>query len=256
MLSRVLKALQQISVMTHNEIEALADFTPARVALQNQLCALQQQRGLGRVFLGSQLLQPPIEVFRDAEIHSHTLMVPERYTLSRDPRTLWVTADEPVTHYIRPAGPSTQGQACSLTNNGQRLETLFIADEYVEVEASWGAYQRMVAAYREPDRAKGREMMQAVINSLSSGVPTTLTELRTLARTLKRRAADVLAYFDLPRTSIGPTEAINGCGHSYGGFERPGSNSSAALPSASRSLPTTRPRRWRPGRHRGLTNPA
>lgn len=91
-----------------------------------------------------------------------------------------------------------------------RLETLFTADEHVEVEASWGAYQRMVAAYREPDRTKGRELMQAVIDSLSSGVPAALTELRTLGRTLKRRAQDVLAYFERPGTSNGPTEAING----------------------------------------------
>jgi hypothetical protein len=31
------------------------------------------------VFLGSQLLQTPIEVFRDTEIHSHDFMVPTRY---------------------------------------------------------------------------------------------------------------------------------------------------------------------------------
>lgn len=59
--------------MTHNKIKALTDFTPARVALQNQLGSLQQKRGLGRMFLGSQLIQPPIEVYRDAEIHSHAL---------------------------------------------------------------------------------------------------------------------------------------------------------------------------------------
>jgi len=37
-----------------------------------------------------------------------------------------------------------------------------------------------------------------------------LNELITLGRTLKNRARDVLAYFDRPGTSIGPTEAING----------------------------------------------
>ena len=52
--------------------------------------------------------------------------------------------------------------------------------------------------------------MEAVIASLSHGVPAALTELTTLGRTLKRRAADVLAYFDRPGTSNGPTEAING----------------------------------------------
>ena len=31
---------------------------------------------------------------------------------------------------------------------------LFAADEHVEVEATWGIYQRMIAAYREPDRAQ------------------------------------------------------------------------------------------------------
>ncbi|WP_162139312.1 transposase, partial [Mycobacterium canetti] len=36
------------------------------------------------------------------------------------------------------------------------------------------------------------------------------TEVITLGRTLKKRAADVLAYFDRPGTSNGPTEAING----------------------------------------------
>lgn len=35
-------------------------------------------------------------------------------------------------------------------------------------------------------------------------------ELITLGRTLKRRGADILAYFDRPRTSNGPSEAING----------------------------------------------
>ena len=68
----------------------------------------------------------------------------------------------------------------------------------------------MIAAYREPDRAKGREQMSNVIESVSSGVPAALKEVRRLGRTLKRRAADVLAYFDRPGTSNGPTEAING----------------------------------------------
>ncbi len=52
--------------------------------------------------------------------------------------------------------------------------------------------------------------MQSVIDSLANGVPTVLVELRRLGRTLKKRAADVLAFFDLPGTSNGPTEAING----------------------------------------------
>ena len=56
----------------------------------------------------------------------------------------------------------------------------------------------------------GRALMTELIESVTSGVPTALTELRTLGRTLKKRAEDVLAYFDRPGTSNGPTEAING----------------------------------------------
>jgi transposase len=43
-----------------------------------------------------------------------------------------------------------------------------------------------------------------------SGVPASLDEVRKLGRTLNRRAADILAYFERPHTSNGPTEAING----------------------------------------------
>jgi len=91
-----------------------------------------------------------------------------------------------------------------------RLDALFAVSEHVEVEATWGIYQRMIAAYREPDNKLGKKAMQAVIDALSGGVPTALVELRKLGRTLKQRALDVLAFFDRPGTSNGPTEAING----------------------------------------------
>jgi transposase len=91
-----------------------------------------------------------------------------------------------------------------------RLEVVLAAEEHTQVDVTWWVYQRVVAAYRDPDRTRGRARMQAVITSLSAGVPAALTELTTLGRTLKRRAVDVLAYFDRPGTSNGPTEAING----------------------------------------------
>ncbi|GJF03867.1 ISL3 family transposase [Pseudonocardia sp. D17] len=92
----------------------------------------------------------------------------------------------------------------------QRLTALFENEEHVQVEATWGIYQRMIGAYREPDRDRGKQLMTNLIESVTTGVPTALTELRTLGRTLKKRAEDVLAYFDRPGTSNGPTEAING----------------------------------------------
>ncbi|HHU09610.1 MAG TPA: ISL3 family transposase [Intrasporangiaceae bacterium] len=91
-----------------------------------------------------------------------------------------------------------------------RLTTLFAEDQHVEVQATWAVYQRMISAFREPDRRKGRDTMTALIASLARGVPKTLSELTSLGRTLNKRAADVLAYFDRPRISNGPTEAING----------------------------------------------
>jgi len=91
-----------------------------------------------------------------------------------------------------------------------RLEALFAGDEHVQVETTWAIYQRMVAAYREPDPVKGRTLMQAIIDAIGSGVPGTLKEVIVLGRTLKKRAADILAYFDRPGTSNGPTEALNG----------------------------------------------
>jgi len=91
-----------------------------------------------------------------------------------------------------------------------RLAALFAVEAHAEVEATWTMYQRTVAAYRQPDRKTGATMMAALITTLSTGVPKPLQELITLGRTLKKRAADVLAYFDRPGTSNGPTEAING----------------------------------------------
>ena len=91
----------------------------------------------------------------------------------------------------------------------QRLTHLFAADAHVEVEATWGIYQQMIAAYRDPDRTKGRATMRKLIESLSHAVPSVLSEVIT-GRTLKKRAGDILAYFDRPGTSNGPTEAING----------------------------------------------
>ena len=88
------------------------------------------------------------------------------------------------------------------------MTDLFATETHVQVEATWGIYQRMINAYRDEDRIKGRESMEKLIESVSHGVPAALTELVTLGRTLKKRAADVLAHFDRPGTINGPTEAI------------------------------------------------
>src|SRR5882762_11268809 len=60
-------------------------------------------------------------------------------------------------------------------------------------------YQRIVSAYRHPDRRAGKTELTAVIKTIGHGVPAGLPELSRLGRTLKQRAADVLAYFDRTR---------------------------------------------------------
>ena len=74
----------------------------------------------------------------------------------------------------------------------------------------WSAYQNIIDAYRAPNTSVGKALMQAEIERLSNaGVPSSLTEIITLGRTLKRRATDILAYFDHPHTTGGPTKAAN-----------------------------------------------
>ena len=53
----------------------------------------------------------------------------------------------------------------------QRLADLFAVDEHVEVEATWGIYRRMIAAYRQPDRTRGRELMSKLVESVSQASP-------------------------------------------------------------------------------------
>ena len=91
-----------------------------------------------------------------------------------------------------------------------RLNGLFADDRHVQVEATWNIYQHVIAAYRDPDRMAGAAKMTHLMKAIRTGVPAGLTEVKRLGATLNRRAGDILAYFQHPRTSNGPTEAING----------------------------------------------
>lgn len=75
---------------------------------------------------------------------------------------------------------------------------------------TWDIYQRIVEAYRNPDRTAAKKQLTDVITDLAGDVPSSLTEVIALGCTLKRRPEDVLAFFDRPGTSKGPTETING----------------------------------------------
>ena len=69
-----------------------------------------------------------------------------------------------------------------------RLTALFADDAHVEVEATWGICQRLIAAYRHEDWRRGRELMIKLIDTIGTGVPNALVEVTTLGRTLTKRA--------------------------------------------------------------------
>jgi transposase len=91
-----------------------------------------------------------------------------------------------------------------------RLEQVFADDVHAQVQVTWAVYQQIVAAYRARNHAEGQRIMAHLIDAISTTVPKALPEVITLGRTLRKRAGDILAYFDHPGTSNGPTEAING----------------------------------------------
>ncbi len=134
---------------------------------------------------------------------------------------------------LYPTRPTLHTGADLLTDNQQdRLKTLFADDPHVEVEATRGIYQRMIAAYHEPDQKKARELMQAVIESVSPGVPAALSELTTPRRTLRKRAADILTYVDRPRTSNEPPPKPSTVASSTSPARHPGSATSPTTPPA------------------------
>ncbi|NLU13868.1 MAG: ISL3 family transposase [Gammaproteobacteria bacterium] len=95
--------------------------------------------------------------------------------------------------------------------NKKQLVRLFADDRHLEVDCTWSMYQRVVSAYNEPVRERGKKLMQELIKIITaSDLPKALTEVKGLGKTLKKYAQSILAYFDRPGTSNGPTEAING----------------------------------------------
>ena len=87
---------------------------------------------------------------------------------------------------------------------------MFTDDRHVAFEVTWSVYQNVIDSYQAEQPAEGKKIMTRLISSLQSGVPTGLDELRSLGQTMKRRRDDILAFFDHPGTSNGPTEAVNG----------------------------------------------
>ena len=95
------------------------------------------------------------------------------------------------------------------TRQHHRLTTVLDLDEHIAVQVAWTIYQKIIAAYADPNRRRGKKAMTRLIDSIRRGVPAGLDEIAQLGRTLWRRRDDILAFFD-HHASNGPTEAING----------------------------------------------
>ena len=102
------------------------------------------------------------------------------------------------------------GEAFLAETQRARLDAVFADPKHADVWRAWRVYQQVVAAYREKYPGNGRKRLRELIDIVKATTPAWFTELRKLAYTLDRRRGDILAYFDHPGTSNGPTEAING----------------------------------------------
>jgi transposase len=95
------------------------------------------------------------------------------------------------------------------TRQYARLTEVLDGNEHLAVKVAWLIYQKIIAAYADANRRRGKKAMTALIDSIRRGVPAGLEEIAQLGRTLSRRRNDILAFFD-HHASNGPTEAING----------------------------------------------
>ena len=95
------------------------------------------------------------------------------------------------------------------TRQHDRLTSVLDVDEHIAVQVAYVIYQKIIAAYADPNRRRGKRAMTTLIESIRRGVPAGLEEIAQLGRTLWRRRTDILAFFD-HHASNGPTEAING----------------------------------------------
>ena len=90
-----------------------------------------------------------------------------------------------------------------------RLTAVFADDNHLAVLVTWSVYQRIIAAYSQPDRRRGKAMLAASSTPCAAVCPPDWRNWPNSAAPCTGAAHDVLAYFD-HHASNGPTEAING----------------------------------------------
>ena len=116
----------------------------------------------------------------------------------------------------RPAGCYTPAHACSRHASSIRYSTCLPATSTSPSKSPGASTRTSPGAYRDPNKNRSGALMQAEINTLTSTrVPRGLTELITLGRTLKRRAGDILAYFDHPTPATAPPKPSTAASNTY-----------------------------------------
>ena len=91
-------------------------------------------------------------------------------------------------------------RAALLTDaQAERPENLFADDRHAAVQASWGAYQRLIQAHRVQDPRLGKHLTQRLTDSLRQADPHGPEEIHTPARTLTERTPDTPGLLRPPR---------------------------------------------------------
>jgi transposase len=67
-----------------------------------------------------------------------------------------------------------------------RLTEVLDGDEHLAVKIAWLIYQKIIAAYSDPDRRRGKRVVTALIEAIRRGVPAGLEDIAQLGRTLWR----------------------------------------------------------------------
>jgi transposase len=67
-----------------------------------------------------------------------------------------------------------------------RLTSVLDADDHIAVKVAYAIYQKIIAAYADPNRRRGKRLLAALIESIRRGVPAGLEEIAQLGRTLWR----------------------------------------------------------------------
>ena len=113
------------------------------------------------------------------------------------------------------------------TRQYTRLTGVLDIDEHLAVKVAWLIYQKIIAAYADPNRRRGKKAMTTLINSIRRAVPAGLEEIAQLGRTWPAAATTSWPSSTTTPPTAPPKPSTAAWKHC------------AATPSASATSPTT-----------------